>query len=124
MGLQGSYNFKGITLSEAYLQVSSVNIHFAANSARELKTAAVYNSDGSVKTEAVYETTWAKTANNSYTVKVFKDKASKDAGPAQNELDTFQMNFEASLADSAKNHVKQAYVALKADDKYKDYTDV
>jgi len=124
MALQGSYNFKGVTLSEAYLQVSSVNTHFTANPATELKAAAVYNSDGSVKTEAVYETIWAKTANNSYTVKVFKDKASKDADPAKNELDVFQMNFEASLADSAKNHVKQAYVALKADDKYKDYTDV
>ena len=124
MALQVSYNFKGITISEAYLQVASINTNFDGAASNELKTAAVYNADGSVKTEAVYEITWTKTSHNSCSVKVFKDKASKDAGPTQNHLESFQINFEASLADSAKNHVKQAYIALKAEDKYKDYTDV
>ena len=124
MALQGSYDFKGITLSEAYLQVASITTTFGGASSSELKTEAVYNPDGSIKTEPVYEVTWTKTSNTFCSVKVFKDKASKDANINENQLDTFQINFEASLADSAKNHVKQAYLALKAEDKYKDYTDV
>jgi hypothetical protein len=123
MGLKGAYNFKGIALTDAYLQVGSINCNYYYNSSQNLKTAAVYNPDGSLKTEAVYETIWVKSPSSNVSVKVFKDKATKDANP-NSQLTEFGFSFTGSVADSAKNHVKQAYVALKADDKYKDYTDV
>jgi len=123
MGLKGAYNFKGIALSDAYLQVGNINCSYNSSSSQNLKTAAVYNPDGSLKTEAVYETIWTKSPNSNVGVKVFKDKAARDANP-NSQLTEFGFGFTASVADSAKNHVKQAYVALKADDKYKDYTDV
>ena len=123
MGLKGAYNFKGIALSDAYLQVGNINCSYNSSSSQNLKTAAVYNPDGSLKTEAVYETIWAKSPNSNFSVRVFKDKATRDANP-DSQLTEFAFNFTESVADSAKNHVKQAYVALKADDKYKDYTDV
>ena len=123
MGLKGAYNFKGIALSEAYLQVSNIDCNYLSSPSQNLKTAAVYESDGSLKTAAVYETVWTKDSNTNVTLKVFKDKATRDADP-NSQLAEFIFSFAGSLADSAKNHVKQAYVALKADDKYKDYTDV
>lgn len=122
MALKGSYDFKGITISDAYLQVGSINCYLNSNSKQELKTAAVYNSDGSLKTEAVYEDVWEKAPSTSCMVKVFKDKATRDASPI-NYITEFSFGFPGSFVDSAKNHVKQAYVALKADDKYKDYAD-
>jgi len=123
MGLKGAYNFKGIELSDAYLQIISINCNYHSLPSKNLKSAAVYNSDGSLKTEAVYETIWAKSPNSNFNVRVFKDKATRDANP-NSQLTEFAFNFTGSVADSAKNHIKQAYVALKADDKYKDYTDV
>jgi len=123
MGLKGAYDFKGIALSDAYLQVSSINCSYYSASSQNLKTGAVYNSDGSLKTKAVYETVWAKQPNSSVSLRVFKDKATRDANP-NSQLAEISFNFTGSVADSAKNHVKQAYLALKADDKYKDYTDV
>ena len=123
MGLKGAYNFKGIDLSDAYLQVSHINCHYHSSSSQNLKTAAVYNSDGSLKTEAVYETIWVKSPSSHASVKVFKDQATRDADP-NSQLTEFGFSFTGSTADTAKNHVKQAYVALKADDKYKDYTNV
>tara|TARA_R110001632_G_scaffold3952_4_gene17200 strand:- start:150 stop:521 length:372 start_codon:yes stop_codon:yes gene_type:complete len=123
MALKGLYNFKGIELSDAYLQVIGINCNYHSLSSQSIKTAAVYNSDGSLKTSEVYEQTWSKQPNSTANVRVFKDKATKDADPTS-QLTEFGFNFTESLTDSAKNHVKQAYVALKADDKYKDYTDV
>jgi hypothetical protein len=123
MGLKGAYNFKGIALSEAYLQISNLNCSFYSSSSQNLKTAAVYNSDGSLKTEAVYETIWTKSPSSSVSVKVFKDKAARDADP-NSQITEFGFNFDGSLTATAKNHVKQAYEALKLKDEYKDYTDV
>jgi len=123
MALQGLYNFKGVEISEAYLQVSNLNCNFYHDGKTKLKTAATYNEDGSVKTADVYEMEWTKNENTHVAVKVFKDKATRDADPTGNVTE-FSFNFIGSLAASAKNHVKQAYEALKADDKYKDYTDV
>ena len=123
MGLKGKYNFKGIELSDAYLQIISINCNYHSIPSQNLKTSAVYNSDGSLKTEEVYEKTWEKSPNSSVNIKVFKDKATRDANP-DSQLTELGFSFTGSLADSAKNHIKQAYVALKADDKYKDYTDV
>ena len=81
MALKGSYDFKGITISDAYLQVVSVACNVINDSKEEVKDAAVYNSDGTLKTEAVYETTWTKIPYFSYSVKVFKDKELKDKNP-------------------------------------------
>jgi hypothetical protein len=123
MGLKGSYDFKGITISDAYLQVTSVSCDISSQSKEELKDEAVYNSDGTIKTEAVYQTTWTKQPYFSYKVKVFKDKELRDENP-NGSLTEFSSSFVGSLAATAKNPVKQAYEALKLKDEYKDYTDV
>tara|TARA_R110001606_G_scaffold278703_1_gene427187 strand:- start:403 stop:774 length:372 start_codon:yes stop_codon:yes gene_type:complete len=123
MGLQGSYNFKGIALSDAYLQVGGVKCDYESNSSQSVKTPPVYNSDGSIETDAVYETVWLKAPTSSVRVKVFKDKAIRDANP-YSQLTEFVFTFNGSVAASAKNHVKQAYIALKEEDKYKEFTDV
>ena len=123
MGLQGNYNFKGIDLSEAYLQVGNINCNLYSSSSQDLKIPAVYNSDGTIKTEAVYETTWKKSPSSNASVRVFKDKETRDANP-NSQITEFAFAFTSSLAATAKNHVKQAYEALKLKDEYKDYTDV
>ena len=123
MALQGSYDFKGITLSDAYLQVCSVCYHSQPTMNRELETDAVYDEDGNILTEPVYKNIWTKSSGIDCTVKVFKDKETRDAKP-NGEITQFSFSFNGSLAASAKNHVKQAYVALKENEKYKDYTNV
>jgi|TARA_R110002153_G_scaffold113648_1_gene255987 hypothetical protein len=123
MALQGSYDFKGITLSEAYLQVSHFTYNVSCIQESVLKTAAVLFEDGSVKTKPVYELQWVKKPYSNIIVQIFKDKATKDENP-NNYFTSFGFDFPGEVADVSKNHIKQAYVALKADDKYKDYTDV
>jgi hypothetical protein len=123
MALQGNYNFKGIEISEAYLQVGRINCFIDFSPNQKLKTEAVYNSDGSLQSEAVYETEWLKAANSSCSVRIYKDKESRDSDP-NGQIADFDYQFNSSLAATAKNHVKQAYEALKTNDKYKDYTDV
>ena len=123
MALQGAYDFKGITLSEAYLYVSHFTYNVSCIKESVIKTAAVLFEDGSVKTEAVYELQWVKKPYSNISVQVFKDKATKDADP-NNNFTSFGFDFAGEVTDVSKNHIKQAYVALKADDKYKDYTDV
>ena len=123
MALQGSYNFKGITLSEAYLHVNHFTYNVSCVQESVVKTAAVLFEDGSVKTDPVYEIQWVKKPYSNILVQVFKDKATKDADP-NGSFTSFGFDFVGEVADVSKNHIKQAYVALKADDKYKDYTDV
>ena len=101
MGLKGKYNFKGIELSDAYLQIISINCNYHSIPSQNLKTSAVYNSDGSLKTEEVYEKTWEKSPNSSVNIKVFKDKATRDANP-DSQLTELGFSFTGSLADSAK----------------------
>ena len=122
MALQGKYTWKGIDLDEAYIVVKDVNASSNYTTITKLKTEAEYNDDGTIKTEAVYEEVWKKEPNCSCQIKVFKDKATRDASP-NDQITEFGFSFPGSFVDSAKNHVKQAYVALKADDKYKDYAD-
>ena len=123
MALQGEYNFKGIEISEAYIKIDNVN--YSASHAVETteKTAAVYNSDGSLKTAAVMEDTWKETSPASFSGKVYKDKAERDSNPT-NWLAEIWGQFEMAKNAGAKNAVIQAYTALKAQDDYKDYTDV
>ncbi len=123
MALQGKYNFKGIEISEAYVKVDNVNYNASHTLETIQKTAAVYNSDGSLKTAAVMEDNWKETSPASFSGKVYKDKAERDSNP-NNWLTEVWGQFEMSKNSTAKNPVIQAYSDLKAKDDYKDYTDV
>ena len=46
MALKGKYDYKGIEVADAYVKISSVNWSCNSNSEQYVKTAAVYNSDG------------------------------------------------------------------------------
>jgi|TARA_R110000823_G_scaffold103767_1_gene221332 hypothetical protein len=124
MALQGSHNFKGIELSEAYLQVT--NFTYALNSSLNtvITTPAVMEADGvTIATEAVYSDVWVKQQISECLVKVFKDKATRDADPFSN-IEEFNFKLQLSIASGAVNPIEQAYVALKADSRYEDHTDV
>jgi len=123
MAIQGKYTYKGIDIADSYIKVNSVNYETHDNSIEQEKTAAVYNSDGTVKTPAVMETVWNKKSQANYSAKIYKDKATRDANP--NEwITNVAGGFTMSVVSSGKNPVKQAYDAMKATDDYKDYTDV
>ena len=123
MAIQGKYTYKGIDIADSYIKVNSVNYETHDNSIEQEKTAAVYNSDGTVKTPAVMETVWNKKSQANYSAKIYKDKATRDANP--NEwITNVAGGFTMSVVSSGKNPVKQAYEAMKATDDYKDYTDV
>ena len=123
MAIQGKYNFKGIEINASYLKIHSVNYNTSSNINNVLKTAAVYNSDGSIKTAEVWEDKWEKVSSANYNAKVYKDKATRDANPNE-VIETINNSFTMDVSSSAKNPLKQAYEALKAADDYKDYTDV
>ena len=123
MAIQGKYTYKGIDIADSYIKVNSVNYETHDNSIEQEKTAAVYKSDGTVKTPAVMETVWNKKSQANYSAKIYKDKATRDANP--NEwITNVAGGFTMSVVSSGKNPVKQAYDAMKATDDYKDYTDV
>jgi hypothetical protein len=124
MALKGKYNFKGIELSDAYLQISSFNYVVSSTFDTLIKTEAVMEADGiTLKTPAVYESKWVKKTYSECLVKVFKDKATRDADPYLNLYD-FIFKLALSIDAEAKNPIEQAYVALKADERYKEFTDV
>ena len=123
MAIQGKYNYRGLDVADSYINIHSVNYHVDENSVTREKTAAVYNSDGTVKTPAVMETVWVKTPRTSCRARVYKDKAARDADP-NSWITDVSNDFTMSVASSGKNPVKQAYDAMKATDDYKDYTDV
>ena len=122
MALKGSYDYKGITVSDAYVKITSVNWSCNSNSENYVKTAAVYNSDGTVKTPQVDDTRWVQTTVGNWHANVYKDTAARDANP-HNQICGVSGSFNMDLKDSAKNPVKQAYVAAKAMDLYKDMAD-
>ena len=122
MGLKGSYDYKGITISDAYLQIDNLTCYMESTPVQTLKTAEVLNEDGSLNTPAVFTTTFTKKIVSNSKVNVFKDKAARVANPFL-EIDSFHISFDMGLADSAKNCIKQSYLALKALDAYADYTD-
>jgi hypothetical protein len=122
MALKGSYDYKGITVSDAYVKISSVNWNCNSNSENYVKTAAVYNSDGSVKTAEVRDNKWVQTTVGNWHANVYKDKAARDANP-HSQICSVSGSFDMDLKDSAKNPVKQAYVAAKTVDTYKDMAD-
>ena len=122
MALKGSYDYKGITVSDAYVKITSVNWNCNSNFENYVKTAAVYNSDGSVKTPQVDDTRWVQTTVGNWHANVYKDKAARDANP-NNQICSVSGSFDMDLKDSAKNPVKQAYIAAKTVDTYKDMAD-
>ena len=122
MALKGKYNYKGIELADAYVKISSVNWSCGSNSEMYVKTAAVYNSDGSIKTPEVTDTKWVQSTFGNWHANVYKDKAARDANP-NDHICSISGSFEVDLKDTAKNPVKQAYVAAKAMDLYKDMAD-
>jgi|TARA_X000001382_G_C3162339_1_gene176690 hypothetical protein len=125
MALKGSYNFKGISLADAYVKIVSVNHNTDENVNNVIKTAAVYNSDGSLKTEAVYHDVVVKSNSANYQAKIWKDKALRDtAGKFYENIAQVSGNFVMDVSSSAKNPVVQAYTAMKAEDAWKDYADV
>tara|TARA_R110002012_G_scaffold240707_1_gene414907 strand:+ start:507 stop:884 length:378 start_codon:yes stop_codon:yes gene_type:complete len=125
MALKGSYVYKGITVSDAYVKVTQVSYSSNEYTNNQLKTAAVYNSDGSIKTAAVYEDVVVKSNQGNYTAKIWKDKAVRDAaGKYNDDFNTVNGSFTMSVVANAKNPVVQAYTAMKAEDKWKDYTDI
>ena len=122
MALKGSYDYKGITVSDAYVKISSVNWSCNSSSENYVKTAAVFNSDGTVKTPQVDDTRWVQTTVGNWHANVYKDKAARDANP-NNHICSVSGSFDMDLKDSAKNPVKQAYIAAKTVATYKDMAD-
>ena len=123
MALKGSYDYKGITVSDAYVKIVSVSYSTSEHVTNQIKTAAVYNSDGSIKTDAVYEDVVSKACPASFTAKIWKDKAVRDTKRKfDDQLTSVHGSFEMNVAADAKNPVIQAYVAMKLLDAWKDYT--
>jgi len=122
MALKGAYDYKGIAISDAYIKITNVNWSCNSNSETYVKTAAKYNEDGTVKSAEVKDTRWTQTTSGNWHANVYKDKAARDANPNQ-IIDGCGGSFEIDLKDSAKNPVKQAYVAAKTVDTYKDMAD-
>ena len=123
MAIKGAYDYKGIAISDAYVKINNVSWSCNSNQSTSEKTAAVYNSDGTLKTEAVMETSWVETTNGNYNASIYKDKAARDANP-HNVITSIGGGVTLSNADDAENLLKQSYLALKAEDAYKAYTDV
>ena len=122
MALKGSYDYKGIDVDDAYVKITNVTWSCNNNSENYVKTAAVYNSDGTVKTPEVRDNRWVQTTVGNWHANVYKDKAARDANP-NNQICSISGSFDMDLKDSAKNPVKQAYVAAKTVDTYKDMAD-
>ena len=125
MALKGSYDFKGLTVSDAYVKIINVSYSTVETTSKQIKDAAVYNPDGSLKTEQTFEDVVKKTNYADYSAKIWKDKAVRDTAGKYNEhLTSVNGRFEMSVLAAAKNPLIQAYTAMKAEDKWKDYTDV
>ena len=122
MALKGAYNYKGIAVSDAYVKITNVNWSCNSNSETYVKTAGKYNEDGTVKSAEVTDTRWVQTTSGNWHGNIYKDKAARDANP-HNVIDSVGGNFVIDLKDSAKNPVKQAYIAAKTVDTCKDMAD-
>jgi hypothetical protein len=123
MALQGSYTFKGIVLSEAYVMVSDVQTRKSINSSQNLVSSATYNSDGTIDQEAVYETIYTYSISCHGSVNIYKDAAAKTANP-HDYIVSDGFNFIGDVSADADNAVIQAYTHLKTLDEYDGYTDV
>tara|TARA_Y100000361_G_C10874154_1_gene195759 strand:+ start:68 stop:445 length:378 start_codon:yes stop_codon:yes gene_type:complete len=125
MALQGNYNFKGLSVEDCYVKITNVNYSVYEEQTTQLKTPAVLNEDGSIKTPEVMETINKAYPEARWTAVVWKDKASRDAvGSWNNGIITVHGTFVLDTKATAKNPIIQAYNAMKAEDAWKDYTDV
>lgn len=125
MAIQGNYNFKGLSIDDCYVKITNVNYSVFEEQATQLKTAAVLNEDGSIKTPEVMETINKSYPEARWTAVIWKDKAARDAvGSWNNGIITISGTFTLDTKSTAKNPVTQAYNAMKAEDAWKDYTDV
>lgn len=123
MALQGSYNFKGIDISEAYVKINSINWNTNSREETTETSPITYNEDGTIKKEAVFTTSWVDYSNCNYSARVYKDATERESNP-NNWIDSINGSFVMAVNSTAKNSVKQAYEALKTLDAYSDYTDV
>tara|TARA_R100000231_G_scaffold38441_3_gene33682 strand:- start:2309 stop:2680 length:372 start_codon:yes stop_codon:yes gene_type:complete len=123
MAIQGSYNFKGIDISEAYIKVNYTNWNTHSREETTETSPATYNEDGTIKKEAVFTTSWVDSSICNYSARVYKDAAERESNP-NNWIDSINGSFIMAINSTAKNSVKQAYEALKELDAYKDYSDV
>ena len=123
MAITGKFNFKGIEIDGAYVKIDTASFNHHEIKQQVLKTPAVLNEDGSVKTSAVMETEYVKSSPGYMSVRIYKDKAARDVD-FNSYISVESYNFDNDLKASAKNIVNQAYVHLKTLDVFKDFTDV
>ena len=124
MALQGSYTYKGIDISSAYLVVSNLNYNKYSQYTQNEVTPAVYDSEtGELTTPATYETAWNDVLATVAEIKIYKDSSARTSNP--NEFVTsLSFDFTPSISDDADNLVVQAYNHIKSLDDYSDYTNV
>ena len=101
MALKGKYDYKGIEIADAYVKISSVNWSCSSNSEEYVKTAAVFNSDGTIKTPEVRDTKWVQNTFGNWHANVYKDKAARDANP-NDHICSISGSFDVDLKDTAK----------------------
>jgi len=124
MALQGLQNYKGIELSEAYLQITNFTYSLNSILVTEITTPAVMEADGvTIATAAVYNDVWVKQPISECLVKVFKDKATRDADP-YSSVSEFTFKLNVSIEADADSFITQSYLALKSDERYNEFTDV
>ena len=111
MALQGKFVWKGLEIEEAYICVNDVSCICSYSEKSEVKTPEVLNEDGTVKTEAVIEKSIIKTLNGTYTARVYKDKAAKEAQP-DSFISIVHGNYTPKHTTTSKNNVAQAYACL------------
>ena len=105
MALKGTITYKGIAVADTHAVIirASQDSYYSIN-----------QEDNSV----------IKTLSAYALVRFYKDKATYDAD-YNNNYDQKEIQFVPSVANGANlNIIKQAYVAMKAMDAYKDMTDV
>ena len=104
MALKGTITYKGIAVADTHAVITRAN-HDNNYS---------LDADGKL----------LKTLSAYALVRFYKDKATYEAGYG-NYYDQKEIQFVPSVANGANlNIIKQAYVAMKAMDAYKDMTDV
>ena len=117
MALEGKLIWKGLEVKDAYAIVDYTSSN-VLNSIKINVTPATFNDDGSVKTELIEESTWVKSTNLEYILKVYSNKAARDAQPEQH-LYIINGSMTPKTLLSSKNFIIQAYEELKTLDEYK-----
>jgi hypothetical protein len=122
MALKGSYNFKGISLPEAYFMVENTKCKKIHQSESVLVTPAVLNELDEIIEPPVYETQWTKSVRAVASVKFYTDEPSKIENP-NIFLDSKNYSFTPSENQTAKNITIQAYEHLKTLEEFEGFVD-